>query len=961
MRTARIAAAAFALVAAFDVSAQITLSPTATPYAVGDGPRRVRVADVNGDGRPDLVILNQNGNSVTVLLASGAAGNFVPGGTYSTGGTLPIGIAVADFNGDGRPDIATSNQTSNNVSILLNNGTGAFPTATTGFPGPIATAMSDIVAANFNGGGIDLAVTHRSGMNSQVLIGNGDGTFTAGATLPGTGTMIPIVTGDFNGDGITDIAAADFNNNIVHFYLGVGDGTFGGHTAPTMTGGVFVQPFAAATGDFNGDGHLDVVFANTGNNTLTIFLGDGTGSFAEAPPFASGGNGPSDISVADLDRDGILDIVVANRSSNAITVHRGNGNGTFAAPVSFVTGTNVFGLALADVDGDGRLDVISTSFNTDQVFVRLNTSAVVPLPPTAVTATAGNAQISVAFSPPTDAASLPVIDYTATCGGISATGTGSPVVVMGLTNGAAYTCTVKARNATGSSIASAESNSATPQSPTTTTLGSSANPAAAGAAVTFTATVAGSTPTGTVNFKSDGKSIPGCGARALSAGTAQCFTSFATAGTKVITADYAGDVANLPSTGTLAGGEVVNPSAATVQVTTSSAVVALLVPVTYTATITGVSPTGTVTFSDSPNAPGSPAPIPGCTAMPMIAGKAQCTFTYDASSAANRPGFHFITAAYSGDANNQPASGTMPQPEAVDRAPSTTTIVTSAPSVMVGASVTFTATVGPFLPAGDVNFKSDGTSITGCNAVPLVGSSVRTASCTAAFASSGTKVITADFSGNGVQNPSTGTLAGGQVVTPAQNSFTGPTATGTGNATVTFTDPSGTCSFAPQGTGPLESAFFIPVSGSPKSPPAGTAPAGVTFTHGLLDFVLINCSPGETVAFTITYPQPLPVGTQYWKYGPTAANTTAHWYVLPATIAGSTATFSITDGGLGDDDLAANGTLVDQGGPGVPGASDTHQIPTLSEWAMIVLVLLTGAIGARRLRVNRRAAVRSRR
>jgi hypothetical protein len=147
----------------------------------------------------------------------------------------------------------------------------------------------------------------------------------------------------------------------------------------------------------------------------------------------------------------------------------------------------------------------------------------------------------------------------------------------------------------------------------------------------------------------------------------------------------------------------------------------------------------------------------------------------------------------------------------------------------------------------------------------------------------------------------------------------------------------------------MQSAFFIPVEGHPKSPPSGTAPS-VVFGHGLLDFVLIGCTPGSTMTFTVTYPQALEASSQYYKYGPTPGNAVAHWYVLPATIAGSTATFSITDGALGDDDLAANGTVVDQGGPGAPGG-ELRQVPTLSEWALVLMaamMMFTAMMGMKR-------------
>jgi hypothetical protein len=175
------------------------------------------------------------------------------------------------------------------------------------------------------------------------------------------------------------------------------------------------------------------------------------------------------------------------------------------------------------------------------------------------------------------------------------------------------------------------------------------------------------------------------------------------------------------------------------------------------------------------------------------------------------------------------------------------------------------------------------------------------------------------------------------------NTYTGPSATGTGTITATFSGGGPACSYTV--------SRFIPLSGDPASPPAGTAPAATTFPHGLFDFTASACTPGSTITMTVTYPQPLLTGTQYWKYGPTPSNPAPHWYVLPATITGNSVTFTITDGQLGDDDLAANGTIVDQGGPGVPGSAIA--VPTLSEWAMLLLAGLVmlagmGAVRARR-------------
>ena len=176
-------------------------------------------------------------------------------------------------------------------------------------------------------------------------------------------------------------------------------------------------------------------------------------------------------------------------------------------------------------------------------------------------------------------------------------------------------------------------------------------------------------------------------------------------------------------------------------------------------------------------------------------------------------------------------------------------------------------------------------------------------------------------------------------------SYAAPSATGTGNITASFSSNGG-CSYSV--------AQFIPLTGNAASPPAGSAPTGETFPQGLFNFTVSGCTPGSVLNFTITYPQALPSGTQYWKYGPTSTDATAHWYVLPALVSGNTITFSITDAGLGDDDyaLGPNGTIVDQSGPGAPGVPPTQAaeaIPTLNEWMLALLGLVLLGVGVLRL------------
>ncbi len=175
-------------------------------------------------------------------------------------------------------------------------------------------------------------------------------------------------------------------------------------------------------------------------------------------------------------------------------------------------------------------------------------------------------------------------------------------------------------------------------------------------------------------------------------------------------------------------------------------------------------------------------------------------------------------------------------------------------------------------------------------------------------------------------------------VTPSFRSYTAVSPTGGGTITASFTGGGAACSYGV--------ARYIPVAGDSASPPAGSAPAGISFPYGLFDFTTIGCTPGSTITLTISYPGTLPVTTQYWKYGPTPTSTTPNWYVLPASVGGNIVSFTITDGQLGDDDLAANGTIVDQGGPGIPPALPVPVNPFFL-WA---LGLLMAGLASIRLR-----------
>jgi hypothetical protein len=328
-------------------------------------------------------------------------------------------------------------------------------------------------------------------------------------------------------------------------------------------------------------------------------------------------------------------------------------------------------------------------------------------------------------------------------------------------------------------------------------------------------------------------------------------------------------------------------------------------PFVATATVGGgSSPTGTVTFTVD----GS-----GANTVPLSGGSASF------STSSLGVGTHTIVAMYSGDGGNLPSSGSYTQ--TVNQATQTITF----PAL---ASTPFTS--APPAPAATA---SSGLAVSYSSGTP--GVCTVTSGGTITFVSVGTCTIQADQAGDA--NYAAASQVSQSFVVAASNSITGTSPTGTGTITAGLTGGGPTCTFA--------RARFIPLTGDPASPPAGTAPAGIVFPQGLFDFATTGCTPGSTLTFTITYPVALP-GAQYWKYGPTAADPAPHWYLLNATISGNTATFSITDGGLGDDDLAADGAIVDQGGPGVP----PRAVPTLSGWSTILLSGLFALLGMVALR-----------
>ena len=354
---------------------------TVTIYSTGTNshPYSIAVADVNGDGNPDLLTANLDGNTAGVKLGNGN-GTFGPVTAYSTGtNSNPYSIAVADVNGDGKPDLLTANENTNTAGVLLGNGNGTFGTVTSYGTGTNSGPRS-IAVADVNGDGRpDLLTANFTTRTAGVLLGNGNGTFGT-VTTYGTGTNsnpTGIAVADVNGDGKPDLLTANFNTSTAGVLLGTGTGTFGAVTAYST--GTNSRSSSIAVADVNSDGKPDLLTANPGSDTAGVLLGTGTGTFGTVTTYSTGtGSQPYGIAVADVNSDGRLDLLSANYSSSTAGVLLGTGTGTFGAVTAYSTGTNsnLYNLAVADVNGDGRPDLLTANSRSNAAGVLLNTTPV---------------------------------------------------------------------------------------------------------------------------------------------------------------------------------------------------------------------------------------------------------------------------------------------------------------------------------------------------------------------------------------------------------------------------------------------------------------------------------------------------------------------------------------------------------------------------------------------------------
>ncbi|MFL6335254.1 MAG: FG-GAP-like repeat-containing protein [Pyrinomonadaceae bacterium] len=424
----------------------------ASYFLQASGPTLAETADLNGDGHADVVVTTNaiSGGGVTAaVMINDGAGHFT-GSAFDTGLGGPQGVAVADFNGDARPDIAMWSYVTPYVRILYNNGSGGFgqSAANVQIGSNVAPRPRGVIAADVNRDGkSDLVVSTPDTNNIRVLLGDGAGGFSAAPPVPvGTGNaqyeMLELA--DVNGDGRLDLILGNgFNPKKISVRLGDGAGGFGADVVSNIT----TYPNTLLTGDFDGDGRIDLVYAGPvcdafGSNcvaNLIVLAGDGAGHFAQKSLSASTNTNSFGIAVADFNSDGKPD-VVQMQASRVPLVRLGDGLGGFVAPpappdvasASAPPPNGAGGFAVADFDKDGRPDLAVASYDLGGAVVYTNRCAAAPTISGRVTFQTGLAGVTVTLSGAQSATTV--------------TDAGGNYVFTGLTAGAGYVVTPSKEN-----------------------------------------------------------------------------------------------------------------------------------------------------------------------------------------------------------------------------------------------------------------------------------------------------------------------------------------------------------------------------------------------------------------------------------------------------------------------------------------------------------------------------------
>lgn len=363
------------------------LSAAAGGYPADVYPEAVTIADVNGDGYGDIVSSNFSSNSVygssdmTILLGSSQGTVSQPTVGYAVGGYPNTPAIVADFNGDGHPDILVADEEYSLV-FLKGYGDGTFRAALD-YYSPIPDYQSRVVeysiaTGDFNGDGVPDFVVGNCCFDSDgitVFLSRPDGSMQPGV-IYGSGSFLPfVVVADFNKDGKLDIAAVDYLNGVVQVFSGVGDGTFSASSSfPTDTSNTY--PTGLVAGDFNNDGYPDLAVENSNGQNVGVLLYDPTnpGNFNPPVTYALSAYVFDGIATADLTGKGNLSLVAPLNNASAVAVLLGNGDGTFQPEADVDLsglGSDPGAVAIADLNGDGIPDLAVTMPYTPGIAVAM--------------------------------------------------------------------------------------------------------------------------------------------------------------------------------------------------------------------------------------------------------------------------------------------------------------------------------------------------------------------------------------------------------------------------------------------------------------------------------------------------------------------------------------------------------------------------------------------------------------
>jgi hypothetical protein len=363
-------------------------------YPAGEYAKGIVAADFNGDGNLDLAVTTESGinngaGTVSVYFGNGD-GTFRKPVDYQVG-QYPVGLATADFDLDGRPDLAFVATTAGAVGILLNNGDGTFQPPIYTFVGG---SLTSIGVGDFNGDGIpDVALADGHDDSLSILLGNGDGTFQAARKYytPGK-NPISLAVGHFTGDGALDVVAANQVTHLLSVFLNNGDGTF----QPAVyysTGDVYVWANSVAVGDFNDDGNLDFVTANGITRDVSVLLGNGDGTFQNALRYPADVY-PSSVTVADFNGDNYPDLAVADEVDGTFSVllnqadwdmaplTRTAATGSASAKARLVlpatSSADTVAAQPATAEADSRAVALTTPAGTDMIATSTTSGPMVP-------------------------------------------------------------------------------------------------------------------------------------------------------------------------------------------------------------------------------------------------------------------------------------------------------------------------------------------------------------------------------------------------------------------------------------------------------------------------------------------------------------------------------------------------------------------------------------------------------